>query len=159
MSVNLTRRAVVAGACGTACVAALSACASYGSGAPAAAGAPAPAAQQVPPTGAAEPVRRSGAAAGPAPLVSTSDVPVGGGVVFAEQDVVVTQPVAGEFQAFSATCTHQGCAVDEIADGTINCPCHGSQFAVEDGSVVAGPAGSPLPERTIRVEGGSIVLA
>jgi Rieske Fe-S protein len=159
VSVNLTRRAVVAGACGTACVAALSACASYRSGAPAPVGAPAPAAQPVPPTVPADPSAAPGAAAGPAPLVSTSAVPVGGGVVFAEQDVVVTQPVAGEFHAFSATCTHQGCAVDEIADGTINCPCHGSEFAVEDGSVVAGPAGSPLPERAIRVEGGSILLA
>jgi Rieske Fe-S protein len=152
MSVNLTRRAVVAGACGTACIAALSACASYRSGAPA------PAAQQVPPAAPADP-SAPGVAAGPAPLVSTSAVPVGGGVVLAEQDVVVTQPVAGEFHAFSATCTHQGCAVDEIADGTINCPCHGSQFAVGDGSVVAGPARSPLPGRAIRVEGGSIVLA
>jgi Rieske Fe-S protein len=154
MSVNLSRRAVVAGACGTACVAALSACASYRSGAPA------PAAQQVPSTpGPADPSAAAAAPAAAAPLVSTSDVPVGGGVVLAEQDVVVTQPVAGEFHAFSATCTHQGCAVDEIADGTINCPCHGSQFAVGDGSVVAGPAGSPLPERAIRVEGDSIVLA
>jgi Rieske Fe-S protein len=152
VSVDLTRRAVVAGACGAACVAALGACASYGV-APTLAARPAP----VP----ADPQAAPGAAApaGPAPLAATADVPVGGGVVVVDRDVVITQPAAGEFRAFSATCTHQGCAVREVADGTINCPCHGSRFAVEDGSVVAGPASSPLPERAIQVEGDSITLA
>jgi Rieske Fe-S protein len=148
----LSRRAVVTGACGAACVAALSACSSYGSG-----GAPAPATAPAPvPTGApgAAPSGATGAA-----LTSTSDVPVGGGAIFAEQQVVVTQPTAGEFKAFSAICTHQGCTVAQVADGTIDCPCHGSHFAVADGSVVRGPATSPLPERNIKVEGTSIVLA
>jgi Rieske Fe-S protein len=84
---------------------------------------------------------------------------VGGGTVLAEQDVVVTQPTAGEFRAFSATCTHQGCPVSEVADGTINCNCHGSKFAVADGSVVDGPAKKPLPERRITVTGEEILLA
>ena len=52
----------------------------------------------------------------------------------------MTQPVAGTFKAFSATCTHQGCTVNEVAGGTINCPCHGSKFAVADGAPTAGPA-------------------
>jgi len=60
---------------------------------------------------------------------------------------VVTQPVSGTFKAFSATCTHQGCAVSEVANGTINCPCHGSRFAVADGSVTAGPATTPLARK------------
>lgn len=89
----------------------------------------------------------------------TSEVPVGGGAVFADQKVVVTQPSEGTFQAFSAICTHQGCTVNEVADGTINCPCHGSKFSVEDGSVAGGPAPSPLEARTVTVEGDSIVLA
>lgn len=152
MSANLTRRAVVAGACGTACTAALSACASYGPGG--STPAPAPAGSADPPAAPAP----SGSAAAAA-LAATSDIPVGGGAVFAEQEVVVTQPVAGEFHAFSATCTHQGCAVGEVADGTINCPCHGSTFGVADGAVVTGPAVTALPERRVRVDGGSIVLA
>lgn len=93
------------------------------------------------------------------PLTGTADVPVGGGLIFADQDLVVTQPVAGEFKAFSATCTHQGCTVFEVAGGTMNCPCHGSKFSVADGSVSAGPAPAPLAEKAIAVTGDSITLA
>ena len=82
-----------------------------------------------------------------------------GGTVFADKDVVVTQPTAGDFKAFSATCTHQGCKVKSVADGVIVCPCHGSKFAIADGAVTAGPAKSPLPAKTISVEGDSILLA
>ncbi|MEU3850896.1 Rieske (2Fe-2S) protein [Streptomyces sp. NPDC029554] len=92
-------------------------------------------------------------------LASTADIPEGGGKVFAEQKVVVTQPTAGEFKAFSATCTHQGCAVKSIADGVINCPCHNSNFSITDGSVKSGPATKPLPEMKITVDGDSITLA
>ncbi|MER8223130.1 Rieske (2Fe-2S) protein [Streptomyces sp. NPDC094143] len=101
----------------------------------------------------------SGGAAGGSALASTADIPEGGGKVFADQKVVVTQPTAGEFKAFSATCTHQGCAVKSIADGVINCPCHNSNFSITDGSVKSGPATKPLPEMKITVEGDSITLA
>lgn len=92
------------------------------------------------------------------PLVEAADVAVGGGVILADQNVVVTQPAQGEFKAFSATCTHQGCQVSEVADGTINCNCHRSRFAIADGSVVAGPAGSPLPATEVVVDGGTVGL-
>lgn len=90
-------------------------------------------------------------------LVLTADVPEGGGVILDAEKVVVTQPTAGEFVAFSAICTHQGCPVEDIAQGVIICPCHGSQFSIEDGSVVAGPAPSPLPEVAVSVKGKSVV--
>ncbi|MEU3348231.1 Rieske 2Fe-2S domain-containing protein [Streptomyces sp. NPDC006700] len=98
-----------------------------------------------------------GTAAGPE-LASTADIPVGGGKVFAEQKVVVTQPKKGEFKAFSAICTHQGCTVNRVAAGTIDCPCHGSRFRVADGSVAHGPAISPLPTKQIKIEGNSVHL-
>jgi len=92
-------------------------------------------------------------------LASTSDIEVGGGTIFADEQVVVTQPSEGEFKAFNTTCTHQGCPVQSVSDGTINCTCHGSMFSIEDGSPQGGPAISPLEEVAISVEGDSIVLA
>jgi Rieske Fe-S protein len=92
-------------------------------------------------------------------LATTADVPVGGGTVYADQDTVLTQPTAGEFRAFSATCTHQGCTVRDVADGRIHCPCHDSYFAIADGAVLAGPARRPLPAKEVAVDGDSIVVA
>lgn len=97
--------------------------------------------------------------AGPEPvpgtaLTRTSDVPIGSGVLLG--DTVVTQPSAGNYQAFSVICTHAGCAVNTIGGGTINCPCHGSRFNL-DGSVATGPATQPLAARTISVQGEWIV--
>ncbi|MGW0702511.1 Rieske (2Fe-2S) protein [Streptomyces sp. NPDC002867] len=91
-------------------------------------------------------------------LARTADIPVGGGTVFKEQEVVVTQPAAGQFKAFSAICTHQRCTVGSVSDGLINCPCHDSKFRIEDASVAAGPATRPLPAKQITVEGDSILL-
>ena len=96
---------------------------------------------------------------GSAALASTSEIPVGGGKVFSAEKVVVTQPTAGEFKAFSAVCTHMQCLVDQVASGTIDCPCHGSEFSVKNGSAVSGPAPSPLPAQAIKVAGGKITLA
>jgi Rieske Fe-S protein len=93
-------------------------------------------------------------------LGKAADVPVGGGKVFADQKIVVTQPAKGEFKAFSAVCTHQGCTVDEIKDGTIDCPCHGSKFKIADASVADGPASKPLSPAQITVSGtGEIRLS
>ena len=100
-----------------------------------------------------------GAASGAAVLASTSSVPVGGGKILTGQQIVITQPTAGSYKAFTAVCTHQGCIVSTVADGTIDCPCHGSKFSVKDGSVVNGPAPSPLAPVAIKVEGTSIVRA
>ena len=91
-------------------------------------------------------------------LAATSEIPVGSGKIFTSEKVVVTQPVSGDFKAFSAVCTHMGCIVNQISDGTIDCPCHGSQFSIKDGSVVGGPAPSPLAAEAIKVSGTSIVL-
>jgi Rieske Fe-S protein len=92
-------------------------------------------------------------------LAKTSDVPVGGGKILTDKKIVITQPKAGSFHAFTAVCTHQGCIVDAVAGGTIDCPCHGSKFSVNNGSVVNGPATLPLAPVSIKVQGSSIVQA
>jgi len=92
-------------------------------------------------------------------LATTSEIPVGGGKIFKDRKVVVTQPKKDEFKAFSAVCTHMGCIVNTVSDGTINCPCHGSKFSIEDAAVTHGPAKRPLPAEKITVEGNSIHLA
>jgi Rieske Fe-S protein len=89
-------------------------------------------------------------------IASAADVPVGGGLVLAEEKLVITQPTKGEFKGFTAVCTHQGCTVNQVAE-TINCPCHGSKFNL-DGTVANGPASRPLDAETISVQGDSIVL-
>ncbi|MFE4694729.1 Rieske (2Fe-2S) protein [Streptomyces sp. NPDC056749] len=100
----------------------------------------------------------SASPAGDGELARTSDIPVGGGTIFEDRKIVVTQPEAGQFKAFSAVCTHAGCIVSTVADGTIDCACHGSRFAVVDGAVEQGPATKPLPAERITVEGGGIRL-
>jgi Rieske Fe-S protein len=92
-------------------------------------------------------------------LTPTSAIPEGGGKIFDKQKVVVTQPTAGQFKAFSAVCTHLGCLVTQVSDGLIQCPCHGSEYSIEDGSVQGGPAPRPLPSEKISVANGEIRLA
>jgi Rieske Fe-S protein len=142
-----------------ACAAALAGCARYdannggiAAGAPAEGGAPAPSSNTSSPAGAA-------ASNSPGVLASTADIPVGGGTVLTDKKIVITQPQAGSFDAFTAVCTHQGCIVATVSGGTINCPCHGSKFSIANGSVVNGPATSPLAPVSITVQGTSIVQA
>ena len=99
---------------------------------------------------------------GPAPqgagrmLVAVDDVPVGGGVVLGKDRIVVTRPAADDLRAFSAVCTHQGCTVDAVADGTIQCPCHGSRFDATTGAVRHGPAARALPQVAVVVREGKV---
>lgn len=91
-------------------------------------------------------------------LGPTSEIPVGGGKIFSKEKVVVTQPTQGQFKAFSATCTHQGCLVSKIEGKDIDCTCHGSKFSIEDGSVVNGPAKEPLKALSVSTTGGQITV-
>ena len=91
-------------------------------------------------------------------LGAASDIPVGGGKIYTAAKVVVTQPARGQYKAFSAVCTHVGCIMSEVANGTIDCPCHGGQFKITNGAVVAGPPPSPLPARPVKVVNGQVVL-
>lgn len=91
-------------------------------------------------------------------LGPTSDISVGGGKIYADAQVVVTEPTAGVYKGFQAICTHESCLVSSVSDGTINCACHGSRYSIKDGSVVNGPATRPLPPVTVAVTGTNVVL-
>jgi Rieske Fe-S protein len=90
--------------------------------------------------------------------VPSSSVPVGGGYVDKNNLVVVTQPQAGEYKAFTAVCTHQGCTVGNVSNNQIQCPCHGSIFSAKDGSVINGPATTALSAMTATVSGANVTV-
>lgn len=143
LDAHTRRRTVLVGAGIGAAATALAACSTYGKQ-PDADG-------DSPPTSSST----SGAAPdAPEALTKTTDVPVGSAVIV--DDIVVTQPTAGDFKGFSSVCPHAGCNVSEVVDAVIKCPCHGSEFSL-DGSVVKGPATKPLESKAITVQGDSIV--
>lgn len=88
--------------------------------------------------------------------VPVSEVPVGSGVVLPSHDVIITQPEAGKFLAFSAICTHKGCPVSEIREQGAFCGCHSSYFDIATGEAVSGPAQQPLTQLTVTQQGDSL---
>ena len=91
-------------------------------------------------------------------LGKASEVPVGSGKIYADNQIVVTQPTEDEFKAFSAVCTHQGCIVSSVVKAEIKCGCHGSRYSIKDGSVVGGPAPKALAAAKVTDEGGTLKL-
>jgi len=160
-----SRRGLLVGM-GVTCAAALAGCTTYDANNGGLAGPP-PSSSSAATSGAGTAPSASGAASGAAgsgapaaaALATTAEVPEGGGKIIDGPNIVITQPQADSFKAFTAVCTHQGCIVSTVANGTIDCPCHGSKFSINDGSVVNGPATSPLAAIPIKVEGTSIVRA
>jgi thiosulfate dehydrogenase [quinone] large subunit len=97
-------------------------------------------------------------------LGKASDVPVGGAASFSDPyessaPGYVVQPKRGEFVAFSAICTHEGCTVQYVrSEQQFHCPCHGSVFSALTGDVVSGPAPSPLERIRVAESGGEIYV-
>ena len=92
--------------------------------------------------------------------MALSKVPVGGAVAAKDAggaEIIVSQPTAGKVVAFSAICTHQGCAVALAKPTELDCPCHGSKFNALTGAVLNGPATKPLPAVAVKVSGESVV--
>jgi Rieske Fe-S protein len=155
-----TNRRTVLTCAGAACAATLAGCSTYNSnsgGVNASQGAQSSSAPAASASGAGGTSGSGGG--GAAVLAKTSDVPVGGGTILTGKKIVITQPQPGTFHAFTAVCTHAGCTVGSVSSGTINCPCHGSRFNINNGSVVNGPAASPLAPINIKVQGTSILQA
>jgi Rieske Fe-S protein len=142
-----TRRAVLAGAVGVGTAAVVAGCGGGGDKGSSATGGAQP-----------RPTPASTGQAGKA-LARTADIPLHGGKVFEAEKVVVTQPSAGHIKAFSAVCTHMGCLVGSVANDVITCPCHGSTYSAQDGSVTRGPAPKPLAAKQLTVTGDSISVS
>ncbi len=94
-----------------------------------------------------------------AELAKTSEIPVGGGLILSDQRIVITQPTAGTFKAFTAVCTHQQQTVTSVEGGKILCAHHGSSYSASTGQVEGGPAPSALAEVAITTEGDKILAA
>jgi Rieske Fe-S protein len=139
-----SRRAVLAGVAGVGVAAALAACGDNSS------------------SSGANPGTNPGGDTGDntgASIAKKSDIPEGGGKIFPQERVVITQPTAGTFKAFDATCQHQFCLVTSVAGGTINCDCHGSKYGLADGSVKVGPTTKPLIPKTVTVDGDNLKVS
>jgi len=136
MSHPTTRRTVLAGAAGISAATLLAACGS----------------DEAPPPPPAPPQPPAQT------LGNVSDIPLSGGVIYADRDVIVTQPSLGEFRAFGAKCTHKGCVLAAVRNNIISCNCHNAKYSATDGAVEGGPATEPLPARRIRVDGNTIEL-
>ena len=99
-------------------------------------------------------------AGGPA-IASTSEVAPGSALKFKDSGnpAFLVHLDSGNFVAYSAICTHQGCTV-AYQGGQLACPCHGSVFdPANGGAVVTGPATTPLPEIPVKVQGGEVTKA
>lgn len=160
------RREVLTGS-GVFVIGALSACSSAADRAEVAASdnaasssAPGASTDSSPPSAPSAPTASSApAATADSSVATTSQVPVGGGIVVPAFQLVLTQPTEGEFRAFSSICTHEGCPVTSVENGVIVCPCHGSQFDIDTGEAVAGPARNPLVGMTVSVDGQAISVS
>ena len=88
------------------------------------------------------------------------DIAVGDGLFFTKygQPWVVTKPARGVFRGFSARCTHQGGICDDVIQRAIQCPVHGSRYALRTGRVVRGPATQALTRMRVRVTGRRVQM-
>jgi len=92
-------------------------------------------------------------------LAALADIPVGQAKAAKTsdgQDIMIARTNDTTAVAFSAICTHQGCAV-KPAGAELKCPCHGSVFDALTGAVKKGPASTPLPAVPVKVDNGQVV--
>jgi nitrite reductase/ring-hydroxylating ferredoxin subunit len=95
-------------------------------------------------------------------VTKIKDVPAGEMAAFdVGGNKIAVANVEGAFHAFDDICTHQQCSLaDGDLDGTtVTCPCHGSQFDVTSGAVLAPPAVRPVRSYRVRVEGGALQVS
>lgn len=101
----------------------------------------------------------SGGSGPSGPLAKLSDIKVGEAIAATGPDgakIIIARPTQDTVAAFSAICTHQGCAVVP-AGKELDCPCHHSSYDATTGAVIAGPAPLPLPPVKVKLSGDEIL--
>lgn len=99
-------------------------------------------------------------------VCSTKDVKVKGANRFqintasGPMMVIITQPKAGVYRAFNATCTHMGALIGAIdqTGSTLICEAHGARFNSDSGKVTGGPAPKPLTKYTVTTTGTTLYI-
>lgn len=93
------------------------------------------------------------------PAIKTADVPANGMVMVEVNGArIAIANVGGVYYAFDDECTHEQCSLAEgdLTGTTVTCMCHGAEFDVRSGAVLAPPAVEPVKVYRTRVEGGAV---
>jgi nitrite reductase/ring-hydroxylating ferredoxin subunit len=91
--------------------------------------------------------------------IKMADIPVNGMVVVTINGTRIAVANAdGQYFAFDDECTHEQCSLAEgdLAGMTVTCMCHGAEFDVRSGAVLAPPAVLPVKVYRTRVEGDAL---
>jgi nitrite reductase/ring-hydroxylating ferredoxin subunit len=90
------------------------------------------------------------------PALKIADVPLDGiKVAHVNGARIAVANVQGAYYAFADECTHEQCSLAEgdLSGTTVTCMCHGAEFDVRSGAVLAPPALVPVKVYRTRVEG------
>jgi len=94
--------------------------------------------------------------------IKTNEIPVGGVTAIDVRGTrIAVARVGGEYYAFDDACTHEQCSLAEegdVAGTTITCTCHGSEFDLRTGQVLAPPATVAVKVYPTRVEGDALQI-
>jgi nitrite reductase/ring-hydroxylating ferredoxin subunit len=94
--------------------------------------------------------------------IKTNDVRVGNVKAIDVRGArIAVANVGGTYYAFDDACTHEECSLaeeGELAGTTLTCTCHGSEFDVRTGNVLAPPATVPVKVYRTRVEGDALQI-
>ena len=92
----------------------------------------------------------------------TSEIPSGGvRAIDVRGTRLAVANVGGKYYAFDDACTHEQCSLaeqGELAGTTLTCTCHGSEFDVRTGKVLAPPATLPVKVYPVRVAGDALQI-
>jgi 3-phenylpropionate/trans-cinnamate dioxygenase ferredoxin component len=92
--------------------------------------------------------------------IKTSEIPAGGIVAVDGRGTrIAVANVGGTYYAFDDACTHEQCSLTEMGDlagTTVTCTCHGSEFDVRTGKVLAPPATVPVKVYATRIKGDAL---